>query len=121
MMEVLNKYWGVIALLLVTMLMSRRKQWALGSLFVLVLLVLFYLMYFSAHFFRLQCLTVLSIFSFAYLMMQDGKNKGDASVFCKYNIFYKHNKISPKLTRALLIIVSIVAILRVVMMIRMGR
>lgn len=78
-------------------------------------------MYFSSHHFRLQCLTFFSTLSFAYLMIQDGKNKGDESVFCKYNIFYKNNKLPRKLCLFLMILASVVSALRIVMLLVTGQ
>ena len=50
-----------------------------------------------------------------YLMVKDGKTKGDESVFCKYNIFYKNNKVPKKLSIFLLVLALVVSVLRVVM------
>lgn len=114
-MEVINKFWAIFVLLSVTVIMARRRQWALGALLVLILWLLFLWLYISTHYFRLQYLTLVCVFSIAYLMVKDGKTKGDESVFCKYNIFYKNNKVPKKLSIFLLVLALVVSVLRVVM------
>ena len=114
-MEMICKFWAIFVLLLVTMIMSRLRQWAFGTLLVLILWLLFLWLYISTHYLRLQYLTLACVFSVAYLMVKDGKTNGDESVFCKYNIFYKNNKVPKKLSIILLVLALVVSILRVIM------
>ena len=51
----------------------------------------------------------------------DGKNHRDNSVFVKYNIFYKNNKLPRKLCLFLMILASVVSVLRIVMFLVTGQ